>query len=154
MILLNGISGFNVSDDKTVDGVQFKSLCKSIVLNLGGSVLSFKDPKVAQNYYYAEIEISDEKLYILINGHYPFIAFASSGIPGDITFVDNEQLAKCFEQYYRILYSYELEEPLRVKQPKGNILIGIENELNGAELVNVKHWQPKRVGDIVFNYWD
>ncbi|WP_151537680.1 hypothetical protein [Cytobacillus depressus] len=154
MILLNGVSGFNGPDGQIVDGSQFKRLCYATVLNLGGSILSFKEPEVAQHYYYTEIKIFGENLYILLNGQYPFIAFASFVIPGNITFIDNDKLSKWFSPNYRILHSNELNEPLMIRQEKGKMIIENENELNDAELASIKYWRSKRVGDIVFNYWD
>ncbi|MFN7249920.1 MAG: hypothetical protein ACK4M9_03925 [Anaerobacillus sp.] len=154
MILLNGVSGFNSPDDKLVDGNQFKSLCFTTVLSLGGSLLSFKEPEGAQNYYQTDITILGDNIFILLNGKYPFIAFASSVLPGDITFIDHHQLSFGFKHHYRILSANELNEALRIRQEKGKIVIDKENELNAAELVNIKYWKPKRVGDIVFNHWD
>ena len=45
-------------------------------------------------------------------------------------------------------------ETLDIKEIKGRIFLANKNELNEAELSNIKYWKPLTVGDIVFNYWD
>jgi hypothetical protein len=30
----------------------------------------------------------------------------------------------------------------------------MQSNLAHAELVQVKYWQPTRVGDVIFNFWD
>ncbi|MFJ7976795.1 hypothetical protein ACIQZI_14040 [Peribacillus sp. NPDC096379] len=62
-------------------------------------------------------------------------------MPGDITFVDNEHLFSEFSQLYRVLYLSELNEPLVLKDTNGRIFVENENELNDAELYNLKHWK-------------
>ncbi|MCG1021234.1 hypothetical protein [Sutcliffiella horikoshii] len=158
MILLNGISDSG-GQDTLVDGNQFKRVCYSIVTNLGGRILSFREPVVAQNYYYAEVSFANEdRLYILINSNYPFIAFTTSPVPFNMTFVDHKQLTVSINQLcgevYRVLQPDELYEPLRLKEAKGNLVVVNENTLNKWDLYNIKYWQPKTVGDVVFNYWD
>ena len=158
MILLNGISDSG-GTETLVDGNKFKKVCFSIVTNLGGRMLSFLEPAVAQNYYYAEVSFANEdRICILMNSIYPFIAFSTSPVPFDMTFVDHKQLTVYINQLggevYRVLRRDELYEPLRLKEAKGNLVVVNENTLNKWDMYNIKYWQPKTVGDVVFNYWD
>ena len=153
MILLNGVSGFNGPDPVT-DGEYFKKICYSLIHRLNGDVLSFREPKVARHYYEVKVKVFEEDLSILLNYVYPFVAFASSVDYCYIKFVDNELLLNEFSPYYRVLRSNELNEPLVIKENKGRIIVENNNELNDAELTNIKYWKSKTVGDIVFNYWD
>ena len=153
MILLNGVSGFNGPDPVT-DGEYFKKICYSLIHRLNGDVLSFSEPQVARHYYEVKVKVFEEDLSILLNYVYPFVAFASSVDYCYIKFVDNELLLNEFSPYYRVLRSNELNEPLVIKENKGRIIVENNNELNDAELTNIKYWKSKTVGDIVFNYWD
>jgi len=153
MILLNGVSGFN-GPDQVTDGDYFKKICYSLIHRLNGNVLFFSEPKVARHYYEVKVNVLEENLSILLNNVYPFIAFASSVDYGYIKFVDNELLLNGYSPYYRVLRSNELNEPLVIKENKGRITVENKNELNDAELNNIKYWKSKTVGDIVFNYWD
>lgn len=158
MILLNGLSDSG-GPDTFVDGNLFKKVCYSAMTSLGGKVISFHEPAVAQNYYYAEVSLqSENSLYILLNSIYPFIAFATSKEPPSMTFVEHKQLTATINQLcgevYRVLHPSELDETLRLKEVKKGLVVLNDNTLNKWDMYNIKDWQPKRVGDVVFNYWD
>lgn len=153
MILLNGVSGFNGPDPKT-DGEYFKKICYTVIQSLDGNVMSFCEPEVARHYYIVKVEVSEQKLYILLNLIYPFVAFASTVDPANIRFIDHEKLTDKFKPYYRVLSQNELNEPLVIRDSNGGIIVENKNELNDAELGLIKYFNSKTVGDIVFNYWD
>lgn len=157
MYLLNGVTGF--SDEKgnpapTVDGKQFKKICFALVRENGGEVLSFGEPKVATNFYKVNVKIFDVYFYILLNSSYPFIAFASSVEYGSIRFVDNQHLARLFSSFYCVLSSVELNETVVFKKVRGKVILSNDNALNDAELHELFYWKPRRVGDVIFNFWD
>ena len=137
MILLNGVSGFNGPDPVT-DGENFKKICYSLILGLNGNVLSFSEPHVARHYYEVKVKVLEENLSILLNQVYPFIAFASSVDPGSIEFVNYELLLHEFSPYYRVLRANELNEPLVITENQGKLMVENHNELNDAELYNIK----------------
>jgi len=47
-----------------------------------------------------------------------------------------------------------LNEPLRYTQKGKEIIVKNENTLHKDEMEQLVYWQPKTVGDVVFNYWD
>lgn len=150
MKLLNGISGFYDSEADTppqVDGKQFKQLCFDFIYRNGGKVIDFSTPQYPVNFYNAEIKIFDSRLYILLNEHYPYLAFASAVKPRNIEFIDEPVLFEHFCYTYKVISTVELNEPISK--------ISIENnELNSAELKQIAFWKPETVGQILFNYWD
>lgn len=155
MILLNGVSGFNIPDPAIqINGHYFKKICYAIVLKLGGNIISFNEPEIARSYYEVRINIRDEDLFILLNHVYPFITFASSMEGNGITFVSHDKLEQEFAQYYRVLRLNEVDEALVLNEKKGRLIVENHNELNDAELNNIKYWQARRVGEVVFNGWD
>jgi hypothetical protein len=153
MILLNGVSGFNGPNPKT-DGEYFKKICYSVIQSIDGNVISFCEPGVTRHYYIVKVEVSDLKLYILLNLIYPFVTFASSVDPSNIRFIQHEKLTAEFSPFYRVLSPTELNEPLVIRNSKGRTIVENKNELNEAELGLIKYFNSKTVGDIVFNYWD
>ncbi|GAM12185.1 hypothetical protein SAMD00020551_0315 [Mesobacillus selenatarsenatis SF-1] len=48
----------------------------------------------------------------------------------------------------------ELNEPLVLKPGSKKGILQNDNDLNSAELEQVAYWQPKRIGEVIFNYWD
>lgn len=154
MILLNGVSGFNVPDSITgMDEVFFKKVCYSVILTLDGNIISFNESEITRNYYEVKVNIFNQNLFIILNHVYPFVAFASNLNEG-IKFIDNKRLKAEFDPYYRVLNLKELNEPLILTEIGGRRLIKNKNELNPAELKNIKYWQSTIVGDVVFNNWD
>lgn len=157
MYLLNGVTGF--SHDKsdpapTIDGKKFKKICFAVVSENNGVVLSFEEPKVATNFYKVTVKIFDNHVYILLNSSYPFLAFASSVEYGSINFIDNHPLGRMFSPFYIVLSSLELNETLLVKKARGKVILGIDNELSDAEIMELFYWKPSNIGDVVFNFWD
>ncbi|QKE76089.1 hypothetical protein HPK19_25125 (plasmid) [Arthrobacter citreus] len=147
MKLLNGITGFyeKQNEPPNIDGKQFKSLCFSILNQNEGTVLEFQEPQVATNFFAMEVNVSNKHFHILLNAHYPFLAFASTVNLSEIIFIDDPQLKEVFSPFYRVLSTKELNEPLLIK----NV-----NELNSAELNQLAYWKPERIGDVIFNHWD
>ena len=157
MYLLNGVTGFSDEKDNPappVDGKQFKKICFALVTENGGEVLSFWEPKVATNFYKVNVKIFDVYFYILLNSSHPFIAFASSVVYGSIRFVDNQHPARLFSSFYCVLSSMELNETVVFKKVRGKVILSNDNELNDGELHELFYWKPRKVGDVIYNFWD
>ncbi|KZZ84438.1 hypothetical protein [Bacillus sp. SJS] len=149
MYLQNGITGFTNSAQR-MDKSQFKQLCFNAARASQASLEQFKEPGYPFNFYHAKIKTRTNQFHLLLNEHYPYLAFASAAEYGNIQFIDPPELADAFLPFYRILSKEELNE--RVIWRKN--LLENENELNEAELRELSFWKPERVGDIIFNYWD
>ncbi|HWO95856.1 MAG TPA: hypothetical protein VNM45_05895 [Bacillus sp. (in: firmicutes)] len=153
----NGITGFyNSKNNKPpkVDGKRFKQVCLTIINRSGGKVLKFKEPQYPMNFYDAEVKVFNKHFHILLNEHYPYLAFASVVEFGKINFIDVPELLKQFNSFYKVLGVKELNEPLAFKLDSKKGIIQNENDLNSAELEQIAYWEPKRIGEVIFNYWD
>ncbi|WP_419955223.1 hypothetical protein ACN6MT_06640 [Neobacillus niacini] len=151
-----GITGFYDSKNKQppkVDGKQFKQVCVTLVNRSGGKVLKFKEPQYPMNFYDIEVKAFHKHFHILLNEHYPYLAFASVVEYGKINFIDVPEL-KQFSSLYKVLSVEELNEPLVLNHDSKEGILQIENDLNRAELEQVAYWKPNRIGDVIFNYWD
>ena len=96
MKLPYGVTGFyNAKHDKppTIDAKQFKQVCFSLISRNGGNVLDFKEPQVATNFFDVEANIFNKHLHILLNVHYPYMAFAFDVEYGKITFIDEPEFS-------------------------------------------------------------
>ena len=150
MKIPNGVTGFyNAEANKppNVEGKQFKQLCFDIVSRNGGKVIDFNMPQYPASFYYAQVEILGNRFYILLNEHYPYLAFASAVEFGNITFIDNPVLYEQFSPFYQVIGTVELNVPFNQNLVK-------KTELNSAELEQLAYWKPETVGQIIFNYWD
>ncbi len=151
MKLPNGIAGF--FDSKTnelpqVDGKKFKQLCFDFAIRNDGKVIDFNTPQYPRKFYYVQVEIPyNNQFYILLNQHYPYLAFASVVGDWNVEFINEPACFEYFSPSYKVMGTEELNIPL-------NQILGKENELNSGELEQITHWEPKTVGEIIFNYWD
>ncbi|WP_230200279.1 hypothetical protein [Bacillus niameyensis] len=149
--LPNGITGFYNSKVNTpppqVDWRQFKQLCFDVAIRSGGKVIDFKSPRYTENFYYAQVKILDNQFYILLNEHFPYLAFASVVEFGNIKFIDEPFIYEQFSPFYQVLKSVELNAPFNQNLVK-------PTELNNAELEQISYWKPETIGQLIFNYWD
>ena len=117
-------------------------------------MLEFIEPQFATNFLNVEVKVFDKHLHILLNEHYPFLAFASFVDFENIKYIDEPELLKQFSPFYKVLSIEELNEPLYIKESTGKINLENDNELNSAELEQIAYWKPKSVGETIYNFWD
>lgn len=91
-----------------------------------------------------EFLLQEDRVFILLNAHHPFLGFAEA-VEQHLTFHDIPNLAKRFSPYYTVLSKKELNQPIREEY-----LINLAK----AELEQLSYWNPKTVGEIIFNFWD
>jgi len=157
MILPNGVTGFYSLDNEkppTVDRKRFMQQCFSALQNLGGELLRFNDPYCQGNLIDVEVKLAGKKLHVLLNKHYPYVAFASNVEYGSVTFVADFALSEQFSPIYRVLSCRGLNEPVLLTMGSKRCLLQNKNELNQAVLKQVADWKPGTIGAIVFNQLD
>jgi len=150
MRLPNGVTGFYNSEalqPPNVNGKQFKQLCFDFATSHGGKVIKFTTPHYPANFYYAYVEVLEDQFFILLNEHYPFLAFASIVEFRNIMFIDRPDFYEEFSDVYQVLGTVELNAPF-------NQYLIKETDLNRAELEQLVYWKPETIGQIIFNYWD
>ena len=154
MDLPRGITGFRHVDDPPLpvsDFAAFGGHCYAAARALGGRVLSVEAPicEVETNFARAVLELPGGPIAILLNAHFPVVAFADPpaqrGAP--VQFADAPTLAEVFQSFgsYEVFSTSDLAMPLAPAACK---------QLAAAELEQVQYWRPRRVGDVVFNFWD
>jgi len=150
MILPNGVTGLydsKANKPPQVDGKLFKQLCFDFGSRNRGKVINFYTPQYPSNFYYVQVEIGGNSFYILLNEHYPFLAFASEVEYGNIKFINRLVANEPLSSFYRVISTGELYIPVNQELIK-------YSELNSAELEQIAYWKPETVGHILFNYWD
>lgn len=153
MILPNGITGFydkETNQPPYVDGKRFKQECYRIVTHHGGKVLDFNEPEYPKNFYDVEVQVVRKHIHLLLNEHYPYLAFALKVNMGDIVFIEIPELFKEINLQYKVMGVKELNERLIFDSQSSRR----KYDLNRAELEQIFFWKPDRVADVIFNYWD
>ncbi|HLU21405.1 MAG TPA: hypothetical protein VKZ77_02860 [Bacillaceae bacterium] len=147
MRLSYGVTGFyNDKEPPQMDQKNFKQLCYRFATQNHGKLVDIHTHYPA-NFYDAQLEMTDTLIYILLNKHYPYLAFASTVEFGNIHFIDNSILAEYFSPFYQVLNTNELNTTADSTFLK-------KTELNDAELKQIAYWKPETVGQIIFNHWD
>ncbi|ADH98410.1 hypothetical protein [Salisediminibacterium selenitireducens] len=151
MELPNGITGYFDSLKNCppeMNGTEFKKICNCAVLRKRGRMIDFIPPYYPANFYYAFLEVGGEAVYVLMNRHYPFLAFASQVELGCIEFKNPPLLLiEEFEPYYFVLTTDILNSPLPAN--------ALENsDLNIAEKKAVEKHSVSTYGGVIFNCWD
>jgi hypothetical protein len=154
MILRRGITGFRHVDDEPLpvtDSPAFHGHCHEIARRVEGKLVAGGASLngVERNFIYQMLAIPAGQVAVLLNAHYPVIAFAHPLNAGEVSlhFMDSGALAEAFRFFgvYEVLGLAELEAPLHQEA---------FGELSAAELEQLKYWKPRRVGDLIFNFWD
>lgn len=135
----------------TVDVRDFSKACYAAALVTGRRVLEVvEEDQPTPNFHVALLERQGVTVAVLANQEVPLLAIASSaerGRDGTMSFVDVVDLAAALSQIepFKVLSVAELSRPL--------------SQINSAELpphdpYDIRYWQPKTFGDVVFNFWD
>lgn len=125
-----------------------------MIQRAGGNVIEFNDPCCRGNFIEIEVEINDKKLHILLNKHYPIVAFALNVECGSIKFIDEPILTEFFAPFYQVQSYLELNEQILMNLGSESNPLQNDHELNQAELNQIVYWKPRTVGEIIFNIWD
>src|SRR5690625_334411 len=148
MKLPNGITGFSnskINIPPQIDSRQFKQLCNDFASHNSGKVIDFITPQYHSSFYYAQVVLKN-RFYILLNKHYPYLAFASVVEFGNIIFIERPVFNEQFASFYLVIGADELNIPLHQNLIKNS-------ELNSVEMEQIDYWKPETLGQIIFNYW-
>jgi hypothetical protein len=148
MQLPNGVTGFYDHPNQkppATNGKQFKKLGYNLVSRNGGIVQIFHGPSTSANFYHIMALIHNKTWHIVLNAHFPILAFASKVEYGKMTFVDHPEWKSKLSPFYLVMDTIELNEPLQIES---------EKDLNRSEIEQIAYWKPKTKGEVIFNYWD
>ncbi|WP_044639931.1 hypothetical protein [Risungbinella massiliensis] len=111
-----------------------------------------------RSYDLIQVELDYQSFYLLLHRESKMIAFAidkknSNGSRFDFPeFIDHSLLTKIFENLYseyRVLSKETLETPL-----SGNPTFLEHAFLQYASSYDLRYWQPRTYGQVLFNWWD
>ncbi|MFD1032326.1 hypothetical protein [Metaplanococcus flavidus] len=152
MKLPAGVSGFYKSDEQKppeIDVGKYKELCYGIARNLEGDLLEFSDTLYPANFFKADFRLPDMNICLVMNKHYPIVAFATAVEDLKIKFIDYSTGTDVVPEEFTVLSAEILEAP--VPEDPNDLP---ESNLNKGEIEQIKYWKPDTVGQIIFNFWD
>lgn len=147
MILPRGITGFwrvNTPPPPFQDKQIFRQMCHALAQENGGTVTELDMNAAPRNFYSARIYRYGDSVFVLQNVHYPYAAFAQRDASGGFILTQQPEWFQLPEGPVHFLCLDELNQDWH----------GLCGELSSEELEQIRHWNPRRVGEIIFNNWD
>lgn len=157
MKLPMGITGFYNTNETKPPSLSLKEVKRSCYLAIhatGATLLSFAKASYPKNYFTACVQMGQQQIYILINEHYPFVAFTSSVGDSAISFVDCPLLTTPLSAYFTILSQKVLMSPVQINEGVLTTRFKLDVELSEVEYDQLLFSCPKKLGEIIFNEWD
>jgi hypothetical protein len=149
--LERGVTGFRSDKESGLPAVPvrtFRGGCYEAARAAGGVVEQLFESAYPRNFHVAVIVASNDRIAILCNAMYPWIAFAGVGA-GDLeskAFVDPPAWAVRFAETGFVVMSRQvLDSPLDAVDTAA---------LGKGEWLQIHSWRPASVGETVFNSWD
>ncbi len=154
MVLPQGIAGFRGKGDEAIplsDLGALLSACYEAARKLGGKVMASEKPysRRTNNFAIVTMEARGESFAIVLNAHYPIVAFTEpfSPLQLKVRFTDNGPIREALELNggFQILSKADLESKIA---PEAT------SSLAAGEIDKIRYWRPRTIGEVIFNFWD
>jgi hypothetical protein len=147
---VTGIESRKEGPPSYTDYQAFRGHCYVAAREAGWSVREVMAPRqsVACNYALAVLASGESSIAVALNGVFPLLAFAAPPEDGrlDLDFADCPGLGAAFERLgYTVIPAAELARPISQEMWQG---------LAPHEQKQLRYFRPRRVGDVIYNYWD
>jgi hypothetical protein len=151
VLLPQGVTGFLPRLDGPGKGVDLREVAALAHLTArlsGARVATVSAASTTPNFHSAKILTGDQTSWIIVNQIHPLVAVATSIRMGTMSFIDGTEhltQAVALTPPFRLLSALQLSGPVTEHD-----LVN----LSPTEQAQIRYWQPERVGDVIFNYWD
>ncbi len=145
-MLRRGITGFDA--EAVVEFAAFKRAVYEAALATGSTVIAVvQGNEVTPNFHRADVDVRERELSVICNRNYPVVAMVERPIEmSGVRPIDLPELVEPLRQRgFEVASAAELERPLEASD------LAL---LSPAEQNEAKYWKPRRVADVVFNWWD
>ena len=129
---------------------EFKSMAYACAIPCGYSVTHLLERGMTPNFHTAKLEGPDESFDLLGHSTFPIIAFAEprEEYSCELKFRDVVPIANLLNQMFPDVTVATLDE---LSRP---IAMTDLNQLDRAEIEQVKYWKPHTIGELAYNWWD
>lgn len=145
-VLRCGISGFDTS--ARVDFRQFKAAAYAATQTVGAKVISSAAADgVTPSFHVIEVVLADQRVAIICNRCFPLIAIVQyPPMIAGVEFIDVPALKNALSRTgFELPLNSELERTLEAKDLE---------VLGSGERRQIEYWKPRRIADVIFNWWD
>lgn len=142
------VVGFSAAQKQIVEPRVFRALGFEAARRLGGKFVEDPRPGICKNHEIGVLTVRASATRILLHHELPLIAFANHHADGEgyggYDFIDAPAIADIFGQTFVVVDKWTLDKPL---DPRAlDHAVGKDRD--------IAYWNPRRVGDVFFNFWD
>ncbi len=142
------VVGFSAAQKQIVEPRVFRALGFDAARRLGGKFVDDHRPGICKNHEIGVLTVRASATRILLHHDLPLVAFANHHVDGEgyggYDFIDVPALADIFEQTLVVVDQRTLDKPIDMR--------ALEHAVGKDR--DIAHWNPRRVGDVFFNFWD
>jgi hypothetical protein len=144
-LLRPGITGFDVACQ--VDYREFKKAVFTAAQAAGASVVAITEAGVTPSFHQADILLHGRELSVICNRTFPIVAVVQRPIEmSGVQPCDVPELAETISPFgFEVAPTSELTRPLDA---------GDFELLSKSDRQQAQYWEPLRVSDVVFHWWD
>jgi hypothetical protein len=151
MIVRTGITSFySRSKLPEFPFAEFKRMAYACAIPCGYNVTGLLQRGVTPNFHTATLESPNECVQMLGHSTFPIFAFTEprEEYSCELTFRDVATIARLLIQMFPDVTIATLED---LSRP---IVKTDLDQLDRAEIEQVKYWKPQTIGELAFNWWD
>ena len=132
---------------RSVDAKRFKSACHVVAQMEGGSAEAFRSDLLLRNYYSARLITRAERVVVLCNATYPYVAFSPVE---ESTWRDRTFVTPAFQAAFEVLTDLQPFDPDWLMSDVTRDMLAA---LPPWEVKHARYWEPDYVGSVIFNEW-
>jgi len=149
-VLQRGITSFfdwSSGPPPEVPAREFRGACHSVAQDLGLELVSFAPRNVTPNFHASLFRDRDACFTAICNATYPIVALVDSKAETPpLRYVDRADVTLGFQQLgFDVVSAHILAQPLTPEDLEC---------LDQAEREQIKHWKPRHMGEVIFNWFD
>ncbi len=141
-----GVTGFSEEELSQQKIKTFEAYLFHAIRNENAKIVYKEHPLNYKTFCTYQISTREMDFYILLHTIYPFVTFASEVDFSGIKFIDGpEPVKSIIAENYTVIDKELLNQTLTQEATI---------TLRTAEQKMIKYWNPKTIGEVIFNYWD
>lgn len=142
------VPGFSVEHKLAITPGAFRAYGHNAARVLGGKFVDEPLPGICRSHISGLVVLRDTTIRVLLHHELAILAFAAHrpdvGGYGGYEFVDAPEIARTFGEAFIAVPKSVLETPCD--------LVALERAVGRDP--DVQYWAPRRLGDILYNFWD
>jgi len=146
MKLPSNLLGNDLSSINKLNETHCKKIFYDVLRSVKGELLDWSAPIYPKNFYRIKVRVERHEYLVLLHEWYPYMGFSEVIDDHDCIyqFISLPVLEQEFNHHFIVLHESYLKKPL----------IWEDHELAKEDHADIDYWQPRSIGEVIFNHWD